>query len=208
MQSRMNESSGSDEETWTHCAVVLEDAMGNLGTSDRCAILLRYFQNESLHDVGLALGTSEDTARMRIHRALERLRRFFEKRGVRLSTIALAAALSSKSVQAAPAGLAASISTGIAQGAAIGGSVAALAQATLQILAWARLKMVLGLSAMAVSATVGLTAFLVSANNAGTQQAANSGTRITKTAPFQGTSTEAFDHLGITEATKQRISMF
>src|SRR5262252_1619815 len=38
MQSLMNESSGSDEATWTQCAVVLEDAMGNLGTNDRCAI--------------------------------------------------------------------------------------------------------------------------------------------------------------------------
>src|SRR5215472_1321568 len=93
MQSLMNESSASDEATWTQCAAVLEDAMGNLGTNDRCAILLRYFQNKSLHDVGLALGTSEDTARMRINRAVEKLRRFFEKRGVRLSALALAGAL-------------------------------------------------------------------------------------------------------------------
>src|SRR5262249_10071298 len=103
---------------------------------------------------------------------------------------------------------AASISTGIAQGAAIGGSVAALAQATLKILAWARLKMVLGLSATAVSVTAALTAVFLSVNNAGTQQAASTGTSITKVAPFQGTSTEGFDRLGITESTKQQISIF
>src|SRR5215471_1643587 len=139
--------------------------MGNLGTNDRCAILLRYFQNKRLYVVGIALGTSEDTDRMRINRAVEKLRRFFEKRGVRLSALALAGALSTKSVQAAPGGLAASISIGIAQGAAIGGSVAALAQATVRMLAWARLKMLLGLSATAISVAAGLTAFFLSVNN-------------------------------------------
>ena len=52
----------------------LEDAMHELGEKDRHAVLLRFFQKKSLKEVGLALGLGENGARMRVERAVEKLR--------------------------------------------------------------------------------------------------------------------------------------
>ena len=43
-------------------------------TGDREAILLRFYQCKPLADVGQALGTSEEAARKRVDRAVEKLR--------------------------------------------------------------------------------------------------------------------------------------
>ena len=93
--------------------------MGRLGEKDRNAIVLRFFENKNLREVGAALGASEDAAKMRVNRALEKLRKFFTKRGVTLSAAAIAGAVSANSVQAAPAALAKTISAvAVAKGAA------------------------------------------------------------------------------------------
>ena len=55
----------------------LDDAMETLDETDRTALLLRYFENKSLRDVGAALGTSDDAAQKQVSRAVERLREFF-----------------------------------------------------------------------------------------------------------------------------------
>jgi RNA polymerase sigma factor (sigma-70 family) len=67
---------------WTHIEPLLDDAMEALDETDRAAILLRYFENKSLREVGQSLGTSDDAAQKRVSRAIERLREFFSKRGV------------------------------------------------------------------------------------------------------------------------------
>src|SRR6266481_3259858 len=56
---------------WEQLCPVLDAAMGELSASDRNAILLRYFQNQDLHAVGLALGVSDDAAQKRVSRAVE-----------------------------------------------------------------------------------------------------------------------------------------
>ena len=45
---------------WTHIEPLLDEAMHALDDTDRTAVLLRYFENKPLHDVGAALGTSDD----------------------------------------------------------------------------------------------------------------------------------------------------
>ena len=95
---------------WPHVEPLLDEAMESLGDADRRAVLLRFFENQPLRDVGLALGVSEDAAQKRISRALEQLRVFFTKRGVAIASVALAAELSAHAVQAAPAGLTALLS--------------------------------------------------------------------------------------------------
>src|SRR5438552_5525341 len=55
-------------------APVLDEAITKLGTDDRTAILLRFFEQQDLRAVGVALGCTEDAARMRVTRALEKLR--------------------------------------------------------------------------------------------------------------------------------------
>ena len=99
---------------WTHIEPLLDEAMHALDETDRAAVLLRDFENKSLREVGQTLGTNEDAARKRVSRAVERLREFFAKRGVTVGASGLVIAISANAVQAAPAGLAITISTAAA----------------------------------------------------------------------------------------------
>ena len=83
-------------------------------TLDRDAVLLRYFKNHDLRTVGATLGISDDAAQKRVSRAVERLREFFAKRGVTVGASGLAVVISANAVQAAPVGLALTISTAAA----------------------------------------------------------------------------------------------
>ena len=153
MQSTLNE---PDADAWPQIAPLLDDALGKLGERDRNALVLRFFENKSLAEVGTALGASEDAAKMRVNRALEKLRKLFGKRGVALSATLIAGAVSAGSVQAAPAGLAATISTvAITKGAAAGGSTLALVKGALKIMAWTKMKtaIVVVAAILAVGAT-------------------------------------------------------
>ena len=84
--------------------------MENLEPAERSAILLRFFENRNLREVGQSLGTSEDAAQKRVSRAVERLREFLAQRGVVVGASGLALALSANAVQSAPLGLATTVS--------------------------------------------------------------------------------------------------
>lgn len=58
-----------------HGEIGLVEAIGRLHGTERDAVVLRFVQNLSLAEVGAQLGISEDAARMRVQRALARLRR-------------------------------------------------------------------------------------------------------------------------------------
>ncbi len=116
---------------WDLIRPVLDEALDSLDDEDRTALLLRYFENKSLREIGEALGTSDDTAQKRVSRATERLREFFSKRKVTVGASGLAVLLSANSVQAAPAGLAATISTAALAGTAITTLTAATATKTI-----------------------------------------------------------------------------
>ena len=81
----------SDPAEWAQIRPLLDEAMEALDEKDRNAILLRYFENRSLHEVGQTLGTSEDAAQKRVSRALERLRAIFAKRGLAIGAGSLVA---------------------------------------------------------------------------------------------------------------------
>ncbi len=123
---------------WTQIEPILDDAMEALEESDRAAILLRYFENKSLREVGETLGTSDDAAQKRVSRAVERLREFFSKRGVAIGAGGLAVIVSANAVQAAPVALASTISAAaVVAGTTIGASstiaaTKAIAMTTLQ----------------------------------------------------------------------------
>ena len=120
----MNALNADDNPVWEHLAPFLDEAMQGLGMHDRDAIVLRYFQGQDLRRVGIALGIGEEAARKRVSRALERLREQFKRRGLTLSTAALAALLAGNAVMAAPAGVAASISAAALASAAVSGGTA------------------------------------------------------------------------------------
>ena len=95
---------------WTHIEPLLDKAVSALDDTDRAAVLLRFFENKSLREVGQQLGVSDDAAQKRVTRAVERLREFFAKRGVTVGAGGLVVVISANAVQAAPVGLAATIS--------------------------------------------------------------------------------------------------
>src|SRR5213593_622951 len=108
----------SSDANWERLRPVLDEAMSRLGAKDRDAVLLRYFERKELRAVGDALGTSEEAARKRVSRALERLRRYLTTHGVSFSATTLATALTGSAVQAAPPALAGTISAAVVTAAA------------------------------------------------------------------------------------------
>ena len=93
---------------WSALRPVLDDAMSNLDGEDRDALLLRFFNNQSLAAVGAALGVSEDAAQKRVARALGKLREFLAHRGIDTSAAALALTLMGNASETAPGAFAAS----------------------------------------------------------------------------------------------------
>lgn len=116
----MNEyaSSTADAE-WERLRPVLDDAMDRLSEDDREAVLLRFFEGKSFADVGARLRLPENTARMRVDRALDKLRVALGRRGVTSTAAALAVALANQAIVAAPAGLAASVTGAALAGTAV-----------------------------------------------------------------------------------------
>jgi len=96
---------------WSLIEPLLDEGMEALDKTDRSAIVLRYFENKSLREVGATLGTTDDAAQKRVSRAVEHLREFFAKHGVTLGAGGLIVVISANAVQAAPAGLAVAISS-------------------------------------------------------------------------------------------------
>jgi len=91
------------EASWDEIAPMLDEAIAQLREKERHAILLRFFERREFKEVGRALGHSEDAAKKRVARALEKLRNFLVRRGAVLSTGTLVGALMENAVQAAPA---------------------------------------------------------------------------------------------------------
>src|SRR5438132_167741 len=67
---------------WDRIRPVLDEAMASLAGQDRDALLLRYFKNEDLRSVGVALGVSDDAAQKRVARALQKLQTYLVRRGL------------------------------------------------------------------------------------------------------------------------------
>jgi RNA polymerase sigma factor (sigma-70 family) len=133
---------------WMQIAPLLDEAMAALDETDRSAVLLRYFENKSLREVGAALGASEDAAQKRVSRAVERLREFFSKRNVAVGTSGLVVLISTNAVQSAPVGLAIAISSVALAGTAV--STSTVTAATTKTLAMTAVQKALATATVAV----------------------------------------------------------
>jgi RNA polymerase sigma factor (sigma-70 family) len=131
---------------WERISPLLDGALAELSVKDRDAVITRYFQSKSHKETGRALGVSEDAAKKRLARALEKLKTIFRKRGVVAPTLALATALSASAAKAAPTGLATTVASvalrhaagGVISSTMIAGSiVSAMSHARLKILSLA-----------------------------------------------------------------------
>jgi len=149
MRSQLN---GAEAGAWTEIEPLLETAMGQLGETDHNAVVLRFFKSRSFKEISSELGTTEAGAKMRVNRAVEKLRVFFTRRGLTFSTMTIAAVISSHSVHAAPAGLAASVTVAAVKATALTNSTVTLIETTLKIMAWTKLKTAVVVSIIAVLA--------------------------------------------------------
>ena len=157
LRRRAREASASEEMktdpvSWAAIEPALDEAVETLDPRDRAALLLRFFENQSLREVGAALGLSDDAAQKRVSRALEELRTFFRRRGVAVSAVALAADLPLHGLHPAPAGLAVKIACQFATLSSTAGGTAAALKTTETLVMTSLQKSLL---ATALAATLG-----------------------------------------------------
>jgi RNA polymerase sigma factor (sigma-70 family) len=143
----------ANADDWAQIEPLLDDAMHALDDIDRTAVLLRFFENKSLREVGATLGTTDDTARKRVERAIERLREFFVKRGVTVGSSGLVVVIAANAVQAAPAGLSATISAAAFAGTILATTATATATATKAIAMTTLQKTIIGATLAAAVGT-------------------------------------------------------
>ncbi len=128
----MNELLANESDAaWEHIAPHLDAALGELSEADRDALMLRYFERKSAQEMAQVLGVSDEAAQKRVSRAVERLREFFAKRGVTVGASGLVVVISANAVQAAPVGLAITISTAALAGTTLATTATATAIKTI-----------------------------------------------------------------------------
>jgi RNA polymerase sigma factor (sigma-70 family) len=126
----------------------LDHALQRLSRRERDAVLLRFFDQRPLPEVSSTLGISEDAAKKRVTRALEKLRHFFRGRGSQITSTAIIIALAHESAKA-------SVNTAIISKVTTTALAPTASSALLsEILAawrWAKIKVALGVGSGAVA---------------------------------------------------------
>ena len=131
----------TESDVWAQIEPLLDAAMAGLSEADYQAVVLRFFDRKTMKEVGAALSASEDAAKMRVNRAIEKLRLFFTRRGIVVPGAVLMAAISANSVQSAPATLARTATTvALAKGATASTPTLTLIKEVLKIMAWTKAK--------------------------------------------------------------------
>ncbi|MBL9134930.1 MAG: sigma-70 family RNA polymerase sigma factor [Verrucomicrobiales bacterium] len=95
-----------EDPDWTRIRPLIDETLERLKSPDRDVVILRFFEQNSWVEVAGRLGVSEDAARMRVSRAIERLREQLRSRGVETTAGALGAALTAHGAVPVPAGVA------------------------------------------------------------------------------------------------------
>ncbi len=131
---------------WERLAPHLDNAVAKLSEPDRLAILLRFYEKKPLQEVGDRLGISEEAAKKRVSRAVEKLKVFFNQRGITIGGAVLVTVLGQKTVEAAPPTLELGVLKVAVAGASASTALPALVHETLTAWKWAKVKMALGLA--------------------------------------------------------------
>jgi RNA polymerase sigma factor (sigma-70 family) len=96
---------------WSAIEAVLDEVLCELSDRDREAILARYFSGQSYAEIGVAFDVAENTARMRVDRALLKLRDRLQRRGITSTAAVLASGLPALASTVVPSGMAATVVT-------------------------------------------------------------------------------------------------
>jgi RNA polymerase sigma factor (sigma-70 family) len=132
----MQENSPSDPAAqfdWERVRPILDEVLAELDERDREAILLRYLGGCDYAQVGAKLEVSDNAARMRVDRAVEKLRVLLARRGATSTAAALSLALANQAVVAAPAGMAATVTGAALAGTGTAATIAFMSLTKLQI---------------------------------------------------------------------------
>src|SRR5436190_1463104 len=90
---RQQKQESQSDNLWPQIEPHLDRALSALREADRQAIALRFFEDRSMRDVGAALGISEEAAKQRVFRAIEKLRSILAGKGATIPAGALTTAL-------------------------------------------------------------------------------------------------------------------
>jgi len=125
----MNQFLNSDrsDNLWRELWPVLDDVMHELEEEDRTLMVLRFFEGRNFREVGAVFGLSENAARMRVERSLEKLRGLLSQRGVTSTASALAVVLTAGAATAAPSALASTVAAAAVSAAGAGAAGASAA---------------------------------------------------------------------------------
>lgn len=151
----MHPQARTENAAWEDIEPTLNQSLAALGEAERDCILLRFFQGLTFAETGEALGLSEEAARKRVTRALEKMRRFFGKSGVVVPCTALALLLTTHTAEAAPmscgpaiAHLTTNLLAGHASAAVTASHAYQLSEGLVKAMKIAKLKMISGSAAL------------------------------------------------------------
>jgi RNA polymerase sigma factor (sigma-70 family) len=139
-----------NQSAWERLAPRLDDAVAGLSRADRTAVLLRFYEKKPLQEIGEHFGISEEAAKKRVSRAVDKLRHHLLKSGVTLGGTVLLSLLVARSVEAAPVALEKGVLAAASAGASASALLPQLARETLAAWRFAKLKLVSGLTATAL----------------------------------------------------------
>jgi len=152
---------------WPDLTRHLDAGLGSLRAADHDVLVLRFFKNASFADIARVLGIGESAAKMRVTRGLEKLRKYFGRRGISYSAGAIAGVASAEIFQqganftAAAVSAAATAKTGM-----LGASTLALLDSSLKGMVLAKIKAtVAAVAGVALSAAAITTAVTVAATH-------------------------------------------
>jgi uncharacterized protein (TIGR03435 family) len=185
MESLLHE---SEPGAWPQIAPLLDEAVAQLAEADRNAVVLRFYEQRPLEEVGRVLGLNADATQKRVSRALEKLRKFFAKRGVVSTTAGIAVTISAHSVQAAPVTLAKSITVvAFAKGTAASTSTLTLIKGALKIMAWTKAKtaIVVGVVVLLAAGTTTVTVKEIQKQRTDSWQTRYAGSEVLNRVPPQ-----------------------
>lgn len=183
--------------SWESIAPILDEAMQLLSEPDRTALLVRFFEDRSLLEVGVALGISEDAAQKRVQRAIDRLRTHLRRYGITTGTGGLAAVMAAHAIAPVPAGLAAVIAVTATSAALISTSTLPFAATLVTMTAFTKV-------AVALTAAVILFALILQSRRAHALNFENLRLR-TEVAPLKTEVAEASAKLQVQETELERL---
>ena len=168
---------GPPERDWEQLQPIIDETLSQLSHGDREIVLLRFFAHLPFAQIGARLSITENTARMRVERALERLRGLIARRGITSTAAALAVMLEGQAVAAVvPAGLTVSVTSSALSLASVPTGVTAIAGLTGLI---SSMKLSLGVgAALLVAATLGVATYEYTSHRNKAQALAEAGREL------------------------------